>query len=98
MKRFGRIALAAGMLAATIGCHKTTMPNFAHPGGIANQQRLAEAYDPFPETDMAPAVDGGRPMGFDNPRDSVRQVQPPYDLLPGRRRPFNRGGSGYDRY
>ena len=96
MKRIGRIAPAMVLLATTLGCRTTALPDFAHPGRIENQQRLAQAYDPFPATDIAPSIDGGRPMAFDSPRDSVRQVQPPYSLLHRNGRPRNRSRTGYD--
>lgn len=39
------------------------------------QQRQAEAFDPYPQTELGPEVVGGRPRDFDKPRaEPVRGI------------------------
>lgn len=40
------------------------MPDIFDPGPAAYQQRRANRWDPFPETDSGPALDGARPREF----------------------------------
>ena len=63
-------SLAVGIgivIAALVGCRHTAMPNIAHPGDAASQQKQAVRYDPYPEPGVAPNVDGSRPREYQTP-------------------------------
>jgi hypothetical protein len=53
---------------ALAGCAGTSLPNFHYPGPADYQRRQAEKFDPYPENDIAPPVEGGRPPGYEQPR------------------------------
>lgn len=40
------------------------LPDFANPGPAAYQQRRANRWDVYPESDIGPALDGARPREF----------------------------------
>jgi len=75
----GRLcAVFVALLLACIasGC-ADMLPNWCHPGGAPYQRKEAQRFDPYPIPDAGPDVLGGRPEGYDKPRDEVRQVQNP---------------------
>jgi len=66
------ICVAALLLFANIfGCAR-------YPGNIAHQQRQAMLFDPYPDNDLAPAFEGGRPRSFQVPRSEVVRSRPWY--------------------
>jgi hypothetical protein len=50
-------------------------PHLLHPGPAPFQQANAEVFDPFPQNDMGPAIDGGRPRDVGPPRSQVERAQ-----------------------
>jgi hypothetical protein len=54
-------------LATTGGCRGTARPQFFGPGSAPYQQHQAQQFDPYPETNIGPRVDGGRPDGYTAP-------------------------------
>jgi hypothetical protein len=40
-------------------------PSLLHPGNEQTQQARALQYDPYPETNIGPTVDGSRPRNYD---------------------------------
>jgi hypothetical protein len=73
--------VCAAFVALLLGCAMSgcadMLPNWCHPGGAPYQRKEAQRFDPYPIPDAGPDVLGGRPEGFDKPRDEVRQVQNP---------------------
>ena len=71
--------LIAAMGAAT-GC-QTIPPLFGPQGNEEYQRRKATVFDPFPDADMGPEVEGGRPMNYQKAAPEVdrsRWFRPPF--------------------
>lgn len=49
------------------GCQNMGGPNWLHPGSADVQQRRAIRYDPYPQPDFGPTMDGARPRNYDKP-------------------------------
>ena len=52
------------LLCGLMGC---VSPTFFHPGTIEQQRIRASVHDPFPDPDIGPEEDGGRPREFSRP-------------------------------
>jgi hypothetical protein len=52
---------------AAVGCRGTAQPQLFGPGSAQQQQHQAQQFDPYPETDVGPSVEGGRPEGYTTP-------------------------------
>lgn len=52
---------------AILGGCAANRQNFWHPGPIRLQQMRSSVHDPFPDPDLGPEIDGGRPRGFLQP-------------------------------
>jgi len=52
---------------ASAGCKTTATPCWLHPGDTETQQKQALRYDPYPEPDTGPPVDGARPREYEVP-------------------------------
>ena len=61
--------LAAGLLilVALGGCRGVASPDWTHPGTASVQQKRALRYDPYPENEPGPSMDGTRPREYANP-------------------------------
>ena len=64
MGKLSLLLLVAVVAAAVVGCRSVSPPNWFHPGPAANQQSRAERYDPYPESEPAPEIIGGRPREY----------------------------------
>ncbi len=65
MKRLLAIAISLAT-AGAVGCSGFSTPHLTSPPPSAEyQQKRAQRFDPYPETETAPAIDGGRPRDFD---------------------------------
>jgi hypothetical protein len=73
MKR--RLAAALVVLATAGGCCRFAGPNWAHPGSAACQQKRALRYDPYPENEPGPSVEGTRPREYANPPPEVSRAR-----------------------
>ncbi len=62
-----RVLMICATVPCIAGCPNIRRPNFAHPGTAAQQRAEAEQFDPFPDPDAGPRVEGGRPPGFTRP-------------------------------
>lgn len=64
-------SLVAGLLllpiSAAAGCGGTAYPQLLNPPPVAVQQQRAEVFDPFPEVESGPGMDGARPRAYDRP-------------------------------
>jgi hypothetical protein len=70
-----RLIACLAMLAA-FGCGPSTrMPNLFDPGNAATQQYNAVLHDPFPATEVAPEIVGGRPREYARPVPEVVRGQ-----------------------
>ena len=65
----GTRSLAAGLLilVALGGCRGIAGPNWMHPGTAAVQEKRALRYDPYPEKETGPSMEGTRPREYDAP-------------------------------
>ncbi|HEY2760233.1 MAG TPA: hypothetical protein VGI75_05805 [Pirellulales bacterium] len=77
-----RKSCAAALLAALLsitGCVGTGLPNWLNPGPTNYQVGQADSYDPYPDPTIGPAVVGGRPIGYLNPRANPdpAKIKPP---------------------
>lgn len=66
MRRFATIALLLGTLVAA-GCRTTETPQFYTNRNAAEQQAVAQRFDPYPETDVGPQALGSRPRDYQKP-------------------------------
>ena len=71
-KRHGLLIVA---LAAMCGCADIAPPRIFHPGPAEDQRRRAERFDPYPMTDVAPVIGGGRPLQYDRPAPETELMQ-----------------------
>lgn len=70
--------LLVALVSAAAGC--INIP-YLHPpqlesGPAALQQQRAQQFDPFPDTDIGPSVDGGRPEGYTSPMPETARGNP----------------------
>ncbi len=72
LRRYGLPFVA---LAALCGCADVAPPRFLHPGRTEDQQLRAQRFDPYPMTDVGPAVAGGRPLQYDKPAPETERMQ-----------------------
>ena len=84
MGKLSSLFLAAVVAAGVVGCRSVSPPNWFCPGTEANQQSRAERYDPYPESEPAPEITGGRPREYQKAlAEPSRARWMPW--LPGRR-------------
>jgi hypothetical protein len=62
-----RFTWLLGLAACSIGCENLARPNWTHPGPAQVQEARAIRYDPYPEPDIGPNVEGVRPRSYDKP-------------------------------
>jgi len=89
MDRLWQSVLGALLLTATAGCPNLARPNLACPGRIELQQARAQQYDPYPENEPGPKIEGGRPREYVKPRDEIIRVRPPFNPFAGPGVPWN---------
>jgi len=61
------LTLSLGLIGGLSGCKTTEWPNWLHPGSEQAQQERALRYDPYPEPNIGPDVEGSRPRDYDKP-------------------------------
>jgi hypothetical protein len=82
MRTIGRIAVVVSSAVASslCGCAQNPFfgtPRFLEPAGSAEyQQTRAQRFDPYPDTNIGPKVDGSRPEGFDAPPPEPARGRP----------------------
>ncbi len=77
MGRLVASLVVSALCLVTAGCAGVSRPSWFFPGDAAVQQDRARQYDPYPETEVAPAIVGGRPRSYEKPLAEVQRVQPP---------------------
>ncbi len=55
------------------GCN--IRPTAGPPGTIYHQRNRAVNYDPFPDQNAGPAIEGGRPLQYERPLPEVTKSQ-----------------------
>lgn len=68
MRQFCTILVLAAL--AFAGCRNNRefgSPQLFGPGSADYQQHRAQQFDPYPDTDIGPSVEGGRPDGYSAP-------------------------------
>lgn len=60
-------ALLGLSVAAGSGCQSMGLPRLFGPGSAPYQRGMAQQYDPYPETDVAPEIVGARPRDYQQP-------------------------------
>ena len=65
--------MACSLLAvAAAGCSSSlAKPTLQAPGPVSYQQHQAERFDPYPDDTLGPAVVGGHPRDFGQPREPL---------------------------
>jgi len=84
-KRVSAVLILAASLLSFVGCKSPSTgqwfpslarPNWAQPGPAEIQQAQATDYDPYPQVEAGPRLDGARPQSFEHPPAEVLNVQP----------------------
>ena len=83
-KRHGLLIVAA--LAAVCGCADIAPPRSSSRPGRTTPAG-AERFDPYPMTDVAPAIGGGRPLQYDRPAPRNRAHAKRHDIWQALRQP-----------
>lgn len=68
--------LIMGGILSLLGCASLAMPNWRHPGTAETQQRRAHQFDPYPEVNLGPTVEGARPLEFLHPPWEIQRCRP----------------------
>lgn len=80
MSAFMTTILFAAMASSLVGCAQNPFfgtPRFLEPAGSdVYQQTRAQRFDPYPDTDIGPRVEGGRPEGYDAPPPEPARGRP----------------------
>lgn len=72
-RKLGWVGIATSLVLFATGCGMR--PNWGSPGTIGEQRNRAVLYDPFPSNDLGPPIQGGRPLGFEQPRAEATHLQ-----------------------
>lgn len=67
------------------GCCGLAPPNLHYPGPASFQQARAQVFDPYPENEPGPRIEGGRPLEYERPVAEVERAR----RLPQRPPGFN---------
>ena len=71
------LALLFVAVMATAGCRGTGKPQFFGAQGSADYQQLqAQRFDPYPDTQVGPKVEGGRPDAYTAPPPESSRGRP----------------------
>lgn len=69
------LALCLGLAGGLAGCKTMEKPSLLHPGSEQTQQARALRYDPYPEPNVGPSVDGGRPRNYEKPLPETQRAR-----------------------
>ncbi len=69
----GVVLFLLAVLSVAAGCQGLAGPNWSSPGTAAEQRLRAQRFDPFPENEASPPIDGARPHGFQTPPAEVKR-------------------------
>jgi len=67
------IILAAILPIGLTACQNLAGPNWGSPGSAGVQMERAERFDPYPENEAGPAIEGARPLDFQVPPAEVKR-------------------------
>jgi hypothetical protein len=65
MKTVTFVLAATVLVVCLSGCAGLQRPSWLRPGPAPYQQRMAERFDPYPDNQMGPPVQGGRPRDYE---------------------------------
>ncbi len=78
--RFHLLAISVLATALLLGC-RVNVPNLRLPPGYIHEQQMrATIHDPYGVNEGVPEIDGGRPLGYVQPRAQEVQSQWQLDL------------------
>ena len=81
----GCILLALLFILPLAGCSRTVRkPQLCHPGTAGYQQYNAIQFDPYPQNDVGPEIDGGRPRAYMQPPPEVVRARQHQATVPWR--------------
>jgi hypothetical protein len=72
---YGRVAMLLLLAGLLTGCRGLAPPNIAYPGPASYQQARAQVFDPYPENEPGPAIEGGRPLDYAKPIAEVDRAR-----------------------
>jgi hypothetical protein len=75
MKTWQANAAVVFLGALTAGCETTGKPNWMHPGSAQQQQARAVQFDPYPENEPGPKMEGVRPREYEKPIPEVDRAR-----------------------
>ena len=89
MMRTAKLGLLVAMMSTACGCLRDPYmgkPQLFEPGSGLLQQVRAQRFDPYPDVNIGPRVDGGRPDEYTQPSpEAVRGTQKnPWAAIPFR--------------
>jgi hypothetical protein len=89
MRRSAKLMLLIALTCGASGCLQDPLmgkPQLFEPGSEQIQQVRAQRFDPYPDVNVGPRVDGGRPDGYTQPPpESVRGTNKnPWATIPFR--------------
>ncbi len=68
-----RLFGVCAIILSLTGCY--LRPDFRAPGTKDFQRSRAVIYDPFPDSNAGPSIEGGRPLGYQRPLSDTSRVQ-----------------------
>ena len=68
-----RIIFPAILLAGVAGCQGVAGPSLGSPGTAEEQRMRAQRFDPYPENEAGPPIEGARPREFQTPPAEVER-------------------------
>lgn len=73
MKR--RVKACFVLVGCLPGCCGLAPPHLQYPGPAGYQQARAQVFDPYPENEPGPAIEGGRPLEYAKPIAEVERAR-----------------------
>jgi hypothetical protein len=74
MRKISMLLLGVALIASEVGCASIAPPRIFDPGSAKMKQDRAVYFDPYPDNDAAPALDGGRPRDYNKPPAEVKRA------------------------
>ncbi len=64
MKRVFATLVVLVLVSPLVGCQGMRRPQWFNPGPIDYQRQQAQRFDPYPDQDVGPRMEGTRPPGY----------------------------------
>ena len=75
-----KLSLVLALFAMTASGCANQWPFWGSGGTVKTQQTRASYFDPYGDTNAGPAIDGGRPRGFQKPLSETERTRTINDL------------------